>query len=314
MSAFPTFAIHARDLTRRFGTVQAVNQLSLDVPPGIIFGFLGPNGAGKTTTIQILLGLVAPSSGSAKVLGLDVGVHSDMIRTQTGALLEHSGIYERLSAEDNLEFYARIYRLPAMERKRRIEDLLRQMNLWDRRYDLAGRWSKGMKQRLALARVLLHKPRLIFLDEPTAGLDVVSAAQIRQNLQSIVEREETTIFLTTHNMTEVEEVCQKVGVIKNGVLVAQGSPQELRAKNKNQRIFVDGNGFSETVISQLKALPEILLVESAKNGLILEIPQKTDGAMLVNLLVENGVRINEVRHESDSLEKAFIALMEEEHV
>ena len=187
------------------------------------------------------------------------------------------------------------------------------MNLWDRRHDLAGKWSKGMKKRLALARVLLHKPRLIFLDEPTAGLDVVSAAQIRKNLSDLAEREEITVFLTTHNLTEVEQVCHQVAVIKDGCLIAWGSPQELRGGNNIQRIVVKGEGFSENLINQMTSTTEVIRVEQVKNGLVLEVPQRTDRAMLVNLLVENGVRINEVRQEQDSLEKVFIKLMEEEY-
>ena len=144
-------AIRIENLTRDFETVRAVDGLSLEVPSGIIFGFLGPNGAGKTTTINLLLGLLEPTSGRAEVLGFDTRTQADEVRTRAGALLEHSGVYEQLSAEDNLEFYGRIWRLPASERQARIKELLTHMGVWERRKERVGTWSKGMKQKLALA-------------------------------------------------------------------------------------------------------------------------------------------------------------------
>jgi len=155
-------------LSRYFGTVKAVDDLSLEVPAGIVFGFLGPNGAGKTTTIHLLLGLLEPTEGQASVLGFDTRRQADEIRARIGALLEFSGLYERMSAEDNLEFYGRVYQIPAAERRARIKELLTHLDLWDRRKDQVGKWSRGMKQKLAVARVLLHHPPLIFMDEPTA--------------------------------------------------------------------------------------------------------------------------------------------------
>ena len=170
------YAIQTRDLTRAFGEVRAVDGISFEVPAGSVFGFLGPNGSGKTTTIRLLLGLLKPTSGSASVLGFDTQTQADEIRLNCGALLEHTGLYERMSAEDNLEFYGRVWRIPATERKERIKNLLESLELWDRRKDNVVQWSRGMKQKLAVARVLLHRPKLIFLDEPTAGLDPVAAA------------------------------------------------------------------------------------------------------------------------------------------
>jgi ABC-2 type transport system ATP-binding protein len=314
MSTHPTFAIYTRKLTRQFGSIQAVNQLSMRVPPGIIFGFLGPNGAGKTTTIRMLLGLVAPTSGAAEVLGFDVETQADLIRAQTGTLLEHNGIYERLSAEDNLDFYARIFLMPAVERERRIEELLSSMGLWDRRKELAGKWSKGMKQRLALARALLHKPRLLFLDEPTAGLDVVSAAEIRQTLQQLVETENITVFLNSHNMSEVEQICHHVTVIKNGNIIAEGRPQELSLRNKVKKIIIEGSGFSTELTTMISTLPEILLLNDRAGRLVMELSDEMDSSFVVNMLVKNGAKVNEVRHERESLENVFIRLMEEENV
>src|SRR6478752_3016179 len=211
-------AIQTTDLTRDFGSVRAVDHLTLTVPPGIIFGFLGPNGAGKTTTIHLLLGLLEATSGEARVLGLDPRTQSEQIRTRSGALLEFSGLYERLTAEDNLDFYGRVWHMPPGERQTRIKELLTHLSLYDRRKERVSTWSRGMKQKLAIARVLLHRPDLIFLDEPTAGLDPVAAAALRDDLEALVQREGTTVFLNTHNLPEAERLCQQVGVIREGRL------------------------------------------------------------------------------------------------
>jgi len=309
-----SLAIQTAALSMTFGSLTALDHLSLEVQPGTIFGFLGPNGAGKTTTIRLLLGLLTPSSGQGKVLGFDTQTQADQIRTQTGALLEHSGIYERLSAEHNLEFYGRIYQMSPLKRKNRIKELLVRMDLWERRSELAGNWSRGMKQRLALARALFHKPRLVFLDEPTAGLDVVSAAEIRKYLQILVKQENITVFLTTHNMAEVEEICSQVAVIKDGKMIAQGSPTELRSRKNGQRVVIEGSGFSEDLISKIQKRPEIQLIQQDSDQLVLEPFGLTDRSDLVSWLVLQGVQIDEVRRQSESLEDVFINLMEEKNV
>ncbi len=178
-------AINTENLCRNFGKVQAVDNLCLQVPRGVVFGFLGANGSGKTTTIRLLLGLLEPTSGRAQVLGYDTKNQANSIRRRTGALLEHPGLYERLSAADNLEFYGRAWRLPTAKRRSRIKELLNNLGLWERRNESVGTWSRGMKQRLAVARAMLHNPPLIFLDEPTAGLDPVAAAALREQLQTM---------------------------------------------------------------------------------------------------------------------------------
>src|SRR5947208_7072280 len=163
--------IRTEYLSRFFGTVKAVDDLSLEVPAGIVFGFLGPNGAGKTTTIHLLLGLLEPTHGQASVLGFDTRTQADEIRTRIGALLEFAGLYERMTAEDNLDFYGRIYHMPAAERRARIKELLTHLDFWDHRTDQVGKWSREMKQKLAVARALFHHPRFIFLDKPAAGCE-----------------------------------------------------------------------------------------------------------------------------------------------
>lgn len=220
-------AIETSQLTRDFGRVRAVGGLTLEVPTGTIFGFLGPNGAGKTTTILLLLGLLEPSVGHARVLGRDPWRQGDEVRREVGALLEDAGLYPQLSAAENLEFYARIAGVPAVERDPRIARALRRAGLEERRDDPVGGFSRGMQRRLALARALLHDPALVFLDEPTAGLDVLAATAVRDDLAALAARG-TTVFLTTHDMAEAERLCDRVAVIRAGRLVAVGPLAELR--------------------------------------------------------------------------------------
>ena len=304
-------AIRIENLSRDFDTVRAIDDLSLEAPTGRIFGFLGPNGAGKTTTINLLLGLLEPTEGRVEVLGFDTKTQADEIRSRTGALLEHSGVYEHLSAEDNLEFYGRVWRLPAGERQARIKELFTHMGLWERRKDRAGTWSKGMKQKLALARVLLHRPSLVLLDEPTAGLDVVAATAIRDDLELLAAQEGVTVFLTTHNMAEAERLCSQVAVIREGKLVAIGHPDELRARAGGPRVEIFGRGFNERALTSLRARPEISMVEVENGHMVVDLRAEMDVGLMVTLMVSAGVQVDEVRRGKASLEEVFLTLMEE---
>ncbi len=309
-------AIRTESLTRDFESkespVRALHGLTLEVPAGTIFGFLGPNGAGKTTTIRLLLGLLEPTAGRAQVLGFDTRTRADEVRTRTGALLEHPGIYEQLSAEDNLEFYARVWRLPRPERQARIKELLTRMGLWERRRDRAGTWSRGMKQKLALARALLHRPSLVLLDEPTAGLDVPSAAAVRDDLAALAAHEGVTVFLTTHNMAEAERLCARVAVIRQGKLLAVGHPDELRVRSGGSRVAIVGRGFSEHALALLRARSEVAAVEANNGRLVVDLCHEMDVSPLISLLVGAGVQVEEVRRGKASLEDVFLTLMEEE--
>ncbi len=308
-------AILIENLTRDFESVRAVDNLSLEVPAGIVFGFLGPNGAGKTTTIRLLLGLLEPTAGRAEVLGFDTQTQANEVRTHTGALLEHSGIYEQLSAEGNLEFYGRVWRLSRADREARIKDLLSHMGLWERRKERAGDWSRGMKQKLALARTLLHRPRVALLDEPTAGLDVAAAVAVREDLASLAAREGVTVFLTTHNMTEAEKLCNKVAVIRQGALVAIGHPDELRARAGTPRLEIMGRGFTDEVLEQLRARPDVVAAEARNGRLAIDLHAgagRQAAAPLVSLVVGAGVQVEEVRRGQASLEEVFLTLTEEE--
>ncbi len=304
-------AIRTQQLTRTFGAVRAVDGLTMEVPTGIVFGFLGPNGSGKTTTIRLLLGLLEPDSGNAQVLRYDTRIQAEQIRQQSGALLEHNGIYERLSAADNLEFYGRVWRIPPADRKARIKELLTHLDLWDRRNELAGNWSRGMKQKLAIARTLLHRPSLVFLDEPTAGLDPVAAAALHEDLTSLVAREGVTVFLTTHNLAEAEKLCQQVGVIRQGKLLAIGTPDQLRSQAGGPRLEVIGTGFTPQILQQLEALPVVSGVQLHDQHLTILLEEPTVSAPIVNLMVQAGAQIEEVRKGKANLEETFLALVEE---
>lgn len=305
-------AIRTEHLTRSFGSLRAVDDLTLEVPRGIIFGFLGPNGAGKTTTIRLLLGLLPPSAGMASVLGYDIITQADAIRARCGALLEHPGLYERMSAEDNLDFFARAARLPRSERQARIRQLLTNLGLWERRRETVATWSRGMKQKLAIARALLHRPDLLFLDEPTAGLDAVSAAALREDLANLARQEGITIFLTTHNLSEAEKLCQQVAVIRSGRLLAVGSPHDLQ-RRRGEQVRLVVSELSDAALDGLRTTFGVEVIQAApENGhLVLNLGAQTSVAPLVTYLVQNGVAVEEVQRERASLEEVFLSLVQE---
>lgn len=305
-------AIRMLELSKSFGAVNAVAQLSLEVPAGIVFGFLGPNGAGKTTTIRLLLGLLEPTQGQAEVLGYDPRRQAQEIRARTGALLERDGLYGQMSAEHNLEYQGRIYRLGAAERQARIQQLLTHLGLWDRRRERVETWSKGMRQKLALARAMLHRPQLVFLDEPTAGLDVMAAAAVREDLAALSAREGATVFLTTHNMAEAERLCSRVAVIRGGRLLAVGHPDELRRRAGGLRVEVLGRGLDEGLARLLRQRPEVAAAHAANGWLLVDLREGAESAPLINALVGAGAQVEEVRRGQASLEDVFVTLMEEE--
>ena len=308
----PESIIHTEHLCRSFGTIKAVDGLSMDVPAGIVFGFLGPNGAGKTTTVHLLLGLLEPTQGKARVISFDTRSQADEIRNRSGALLEFSGLYERMSAEDNLDLYGRIYRMTGPERKARIKELLTHLNLWDRRKEKVGNWSRGMKQKIAIARALLHRPPLVFLDEPTAGLDPVAAAALHADLTSLVANEGVTVFLNTHNLAEAEKLCAKVGIIRNGKLLTIGSPDELRLRNGGHKVEIIGKGFNENTLTLLQARTEVKRAEFQNGRLIIELHGENKIGPLVTLIVQSGAEIEDIARGGESLEDLFLTIMQEE--
>lgn len=305
-------AIRTENLTRDFPTVRAVDNLSIEVPTGIVFGFLGPNGAGKTTTIRLLLGLLEADSGHCEVLGFSVQTQADRIRERVGALLEDDGLYERLTAYDNLDFFGEINHLTTPERHNRIRHLMEHLDLWDRRSEQAGKFSRGMKKKLALARALLHRPSLLFLDEPTAGLDALSSVALRDDLTSLVRQEGVTVFLTTHNMAEAEKICDQVGVIHQGQLVAEGRPHEIGAQARQPSVKVSGSGFTPEILADVGQVPQVVGIALSEDGLTIRLKKQGEIAGLVRLLVNRGAQVEEVHKVSASLEEAFVTLMREQ--
>ena len=304
--------IRAENLGRDFKTVRALDALDLEVPAGIVFGFLGPNGAGKTTTIRLLLGLLEPTRGRAEVFGQDVATRGAAVRALSGALLEQSGLYERLSAADNLDYYGRIWRLSKADRRSRSRELLTHFGLWDRRAEPCGLWSRGMKQKLAVARALLHRPRLVFLDEPTSGLDPVAAASLRDDLADLAAREGSTVFLTTHNLSEAERLCHRVAIIRAGRLLAVGPVEDLKRGSAAPAIDVRGRGLSPALVERVAALPGVARIETADGGLTVFWKERADASSLLRVLVEGGAEIDEVTPRKATFEAAFLKLVKDE--
>ena len=218
-------AIEVEGLARTFGSVRALDGLTFNVAAGEVFGVLGHNGAGKTTLVRLINGVLAPTSGSAHALGFDASTQGDKIRRQTGVLTETPSLYERLSARDNLKIFAGFYDVPNPDQ--RVDEMLRLFNLTDRAKDKAGGFSKGMKQRLALARSLVHDPQILFLDEPTAALDPEAARGVTALIESLSRESGRTIFLATHNLDEAQRLCTRVAILSRGKLLALGTTAEL---------------------------------------------------------------------------------------
>jgi ABC-2 type transport system ATP-binding protein len=216
-----------------------------------------------------------------------------------------------LSAENNLEFYGRVWRIPASERQARIRQLLTNLELWERRKEPVANWSRGMKQKLAMARALFHRPTLLFLDEPTAGLDPSAAAKLRDDLEKLVEIEGVTVFLNTHNLAEAERLCQQIGIIRGGKLVANGSPNQLRAQAGNPQLDIIGKDFSSDAIQDLRSRPEVLSAELHNNHLTVQLREAVETAPLVSMLVQSGVQVEEVIKAQSSLEEVFLSLVNE---
>ena len=228
--------IHVHDLVKTFGEVKAVDHISFDVSEGEIFAFLGPNGAGKTTTIQMLTTLVAPTSGTIALDGIDPRQHPHDVRRRFGIVFQDPSLDSELTAYENLELHGVLYHVPRRTRVERIERLLKLFELWERRDALVKTFSGGMKRRLEIARGFLHTPKILFLDEPTLGLDPQSRNQLWTHVRHLNETERVTVFLTTHYMDEADRVAQRIAIIDHGRIVAQGSSRELKAQTNTDSL------------------------------------------------------------------------------
>ena len=222
--------IHVRNLVKTFGSFTAVADISFDVAEGEIFAFLGPNGAGKTTTIKILTTLLRPTSGQVQLDGLDPAADQNEVRRRFGIVFQDPSLDDELTAQENMYIHAVLYKVPRSQRQPRIESLLRLFELWERRAEPVKRFSGGMRRRLEIARGLLHTPKILFLDEPTLGLDPQTRNQLWNHVRALNQQEKVTVFLTTHYMEEAERAAHRIAVIDHGKIVAQGTPDELKAQ------------------------------------------------------------------------------------
>jgi ABC-2 type transport system ATP-binding protein len=304
--------ISINQLTRHFKDTIAVNQLSLEVQAGEIFGFLGHNGAGKTTTVRLLNGVIEPTSGSMRVLGLDPQVDGTALRARTGVLTETPSLDERLTAVEILGIYADLYGVPKNAVKSRISNLLDEFDLAERANEKVGGYSKGMKQRLALARALLHKPELIFLDEATSGLDPVSAHHVNQLIEKMARREGCTVFMCTHNLVEAQRLCDRVAILEHGRLVALGTPAEL-TRQYVRRLEVElevDEGQAEVALNVLRAMPQFVVGEPSKpdGALVVTVNQRESIPDVLACMVQQHVRVYRIAPQEADLEQVYFTI------
>jgi ABC-2 type transport system ATP-binding protein len=303
--------IRAEGLTKRFATgrtppVTAVEGLDLEVSQGEIFGFLGPNGAGKTTTVRMLTSLIRPTDGQAWVNGLDVGRQDTEVRRTVGVLTETPGLYERMSALDNLAFYARLYGVADVPGQ--VRKYLELTRLWERRSDAVSGFSKGMKQKLAIARALVHEPKTVFLDEPTAALDPEAAMTVREFIDEL-KSEGRTIFICTHDLDEADRLCDRVAVF-NTRLIAADTPANLRRALFGRKVVVQLRGGGRAWTSLARSLPFVREADTVDGRLVVSLDDpENQNPELVRRLVEAGAEVQFVGELQPSLEDVYFRLL-----
>jgi ABC-2 type transport system ATP-binding protein len=300
--------IRTENLTKKFGDVTAVEGLNLDVKEGEVFGFLGPNGAGKTTTVRMLTSLIGPTAGKAVVNGFEIGRQDTDIRRSVGVLTETPGMYDNLSAEYNLRLYAELYEVKDVDGQ--LEKYLRMLGLWDRRNDSAGTFSKGMKQKLAIARALLHEPPLLFLDEPTSGLDPEASKLVRDFIAEL-RKEGRTIFMCTHNLDEADRLCDRIGVFKSHLLVVD-TPDKLRQSLFGRKVVFHlreaGNGLVEAV----EKFPFARDVKAIENKIVITLDDPdAQNPDIIRALVAAGADVRFVGELRHSLEDVYFQLVKQ---
>jgi ABC-2 type transport system ATP-binding protein len=303
--------IDTENLTRKFGNLTAVDGLTLRVDSGEVFGFLGPNGAGKTTTVRMLCCLISKTSGTARIKDYEVGNKQDSlkIRKLIGFVSDNVGLYESLTAYENLDYYGKLYKCPETQRKENIEHFLMMLGLWEKKDVVAGTFSKGMKQKLAIARALIHDPEILFMDEPTANLDPESAKTVREFILEL-KKDKKTIFLNTHNLDEAQKICDRIGIL-NTKLMAVGTPQELEYSVGARKTVIQLDEVNDSIINAVNRIIRGKLSRD-ESKLIIEIanPNKENPA-IIRAIVEAGANVQSVLITASSLEDAYLKLVRE---
>ncbi|MFX1606082.1 MAG: ATP-binding cassette domain-containing protein [Promethearchaeota archaeon] len=304
-------------LTKNFGHLVAVNQMELSIPAGTIFGLLGPNGAGKSTTTRLLSTLLRPTKGTAVVGEFDIIENPVKVREITGVLPEEGNhtVYPAMTAYDNLQYFARLYSVPEEEIPERIEELLTFMDLWDRKDDKAGELSTGNRQRLALCRAILHRPKVLLLDEPTSALDPIAAKRVRDLILNLAERYKQTFFINSHNLPEVQRVCNRIAIIDEGKILLEGNTQELRSKlltKQEFRVRIVGDVMKAESIANSMDFVENVKREIDSIILTIEDPVENNSALMQALLFA-GIKIVEFSEEEATLEDLYLEVLKGGH-
>jgi ABC-2 type transport system ATP-binding protein len=302
--------LRTHGLTKRFDRLTAVQDLDLEVREGEVFGFLGPNGAGKTTTLRLLCALIAPTSGTAEVAGFRLGSQDEQIRASVGILTEQPGLYERQSAEDNLLFFATLFGLRPKVAREQTERYLRLMGLWDRRSEAVATFSRGMKQKMAIARAALHEPRVLFLDEPTTGLDPDAAKTVREFIVAL-RGEGRTVFLCTHNLDEADRLCDRIAFFRHRVLRI-ADPDELRTElyGRATEFRLMPKPRAEDLL-RVQAVPGVREAHLENGSIVVASadPLRTN-PLLVKALVDGGAEIAFVTERRAHLEDVYLRIVE----
>jgi ABC-2 type transport system ATP-binding protein len=303
--------IETENLTRKFGDLTAVDGLTLRVNDGEVFGFLGPNGAGKTTTVRMLCCLISKTSGEARIAGLEVGNHADSlkIRKLIGLVPDNVGLYDDLTAYDNLDFYGKLYDCPVTQRKENIQRFFKMLGLWEKKDVSAGTFSKGMKQKLAIARALIHDPQVLFMDEPTANLDPESSRTVREFILQL-KKEKRTIFLNTHNLDEAQRICDRIGIL-NTKLMAIGTPEELERSVRGRKTVVQLEQTNDAILAALKQQSLGNIAVDGNRLTIDVVDPDRENAAIVDAIIRAGGRVQTVTVVGSTLEDAYLKLVRE---
>ena len=303
--------IEIQNLTKTFNGKTVLKVISFKVKEGEIFGYLGPNGAGKTTTMRIILGLLNPTSGNALVLGQNLG-ENEKLRNKVGVLLENDGVYDKLSAYENLNYYAQLYGLSdGVERKRRIGELLEFVGLSDRRNDKVGEFSKGMRRKLALARAIAHEPEVLFLDEPSSGLDPEAQIMVRERILQLSAEMGVTIFLNSHDLDEAQRICSKIAILQSGEIKTHDTVKNLRDKKGKPRVEItlSDSKDAENALNLLNSLDFVSNCER-EDSRITAVIRDEKSSTILSVLMKNGIVVEEIKRVTKSLEDVYLDIVQ----